>query len=196
MVGAIEGSDALGFESDLWASANKMRGNMDASEYKHVVLPLVFLKYISDAFEDIHADLVARGRNAERRDEYLAKGVFWVPEKGRWNGIVEKAMDPSIGIIIDDAIISLKALLKANSVFDLIFIDADKNNWEKYDPYYFDNKIEGTFDTIICINVISAVSSKIRKEILNNIQELLNENGKAYLSVPRNTMLKILSAFS
>ncbi|MBJ87043.1 MAG: hypothetical protein CL461_02275, partial [Acidimicrobiaceae bacterium] len=60
MVGAIEGSDALGFESDLWASANKMRGNMDASEYKHVVLPLVFLKYISDAFEDIHADLVAR----------------------------------------------------------------------------------------------------------------------------------------
>jgi len=103
MVGAVEGSDVLGFENELWASANKMRGNMDASEYKHVVLPLVFLKYISDAFEDIHADLTARGRNAELRDEYLAKGVFWVPEKGRWNAIVEKARDPSIGIIIDDA---------------------------------------------------------------------------------------------
>jgi len=103
MVAVAEGSDALGFENELWASANKMRGNMDASEYKHVVLPLVFLKYISDAFEDIHADLIARGRNAERRDEYLAKGVFWVPEKGRWNAIVEKATDPSIGIIIDDA---------------------------------------------------------------------------------------------
>ena len=68
--------------------------------------------------------------------------------------------------------------------------DADKNNWEKYDPYYFDNKIEGNFDTIVCINVISAVSSKIRKEILNNIQELLNESGKAYLSVPRNIPVK------
>ena len=103
MVAVAEGSDALGFENELWASANKMRGNMDASEYKHVVLPLVFLKYISDAFEDIHADLIARGRNAELRDEYLAQGVFWVPEKGRWNAIVEKARDPSIGIIIDDA---------------------------------------------------------------------------------------------
>ena len=97
------GSDSLGFENDLWDAANKLRGHMDASEYKHVVLPLVFLKYISDAFDDIHADLVSRGRNAERRDEYLAKGVFWVPEKSRWNGIVEKATDPSIGIIIDDA---------------------------------------------------------------------------------------------
>jgi type I restriction enzyme M protein len=99
----LEGSDALGFENELWASANKLRGNMDASEYKHVVLPLVFLKYISDAFEDIHASLVSRGRNPENRDEYIAKGVFWVPEKGRWNNLVENATDPSIGIMIDDA---------------------------------------------------------------------------------------------
>jgi type I restriction enzyme M protein len=98
-----DGSDALGFENELWASANKLRGNMDASEYKHVVLPLVFLKYISDAFEDIHASLVSRGRNSENRDEYIAKGVFWVPEKGRWNNLVENATDPSIGIMIDDA---------------------------------------------------------------------------------------------
>lgn len=98
-----EGSDALGFESDLWASANKMRGKMDASEYKHVVLPLVFLKYISDSFEDLHANLVSRGRNPEIRDEYIAKGVFWVPEKARWSGIVRQATDPSIGIVIDDA---------------------------------------------------------------------------------------------
>ena len=98
-----EGSDVLGFENELWSSANKLRGNMDASEYKHVVLPLVFLKYISDAFEDIHASLVSRGRNPENRDEYIAKGVFWVPEKGRWNNLVENATDPSIGIMIDDA---------------------------------------------------------------------------------------------
>ena len=99
----LEGSDALGFENELWASANKLRGNMDASEYKHVVLPLVFLKYISDAFEDIHASLVSRDRNPENRDEYIAEGVFWVPEKGRWNNLVENATDPSIGIMIDDA---------------------------------------------------------------------------------------------
>ena len=60
-----EGSDALGFENELWASANTMRGNMDAAEYKHVVLPLVFLKYISDSSEDLHANLVSRGRNPE-----------------------------------------------------------------------------------------------------------------------------------
>ena len=98
-----EGSDALGFESDLWASANKLRGSMDAAEYKHVVLPLVFLKYISDAFEDIRASLVSRGRNPENRDEYIAKGVFWVPEKGRWSRLVGNATDPTIGIMIDDA---------------------------------------------------------------------------------------------
>jgi type I restriction enzyme M protein len=98
-----EGSDALGFEDKLWASANKMRGSMEASQYKHVVLPLVFLKYISDAFEDTHSMLVSKGRNPELRDEYVARGIFWVPEKGRWNHVVKNAMDPTIGIIIDDA---------------------------------------------------------------------------------------------
>ena len=106
-----EGSDALGFESDLWASANKMRGNMDAAEYKHVVLPLVFLKYISDAFEDTHARLTEEGRNPEIRDEYLARGIFWVPEEARWTSIVERATDPTIGVIIDDA---MEAIGKEN----------------------------------------------------------------------------------
>ena len=94
-----EGSDALGFEDKLWASANKMRGSMEASRYKHVVLPLVFLKYISDAFEDTHSMLVSKGRNPELRDEYIAKGIFWVPEEGRWNYVVKNAMNPKIGII-------------------------------------------------------------------------------------------------
>ena len=99
----MEGSDALGFENELWDAANRLRGNMDASEYKHVVLPLIFLKYISDAFEDLHAALVARNRNAENRDEYLAKGIFWVPASARWSDIVQQATDPQIGIIIDSA---------------------------------------------------------------------------------------------
>ena len=105
-----EGSDALGFENDLWASANAMRGNMDASEYKHVVLPLVFLKYISDSFEDLHASLVSRGRNAENRDEYIAKGIFWVPQKARWSALVQQANDPSIGILIDEAMEAIEAM--------------------------------------------------------------------------------------
>jgi len=98
-----EGSDSLGFERDLWKSADKMRGNMDASEYKHVVLPLVFLKYISDAYEDLRANLTERGRNPDNKDEYIAKGVYVVPKKARWTSIVEQAMDPNIGVIIDDA---------------------------------------------------------------------------------------------
>ena len=64
--------------------------------------------------------------------------------------------------------------------------DAEVNNWESYDPYYNDIKIEGLFDTIVCTNVLSAVSSKIRKEIIENIQELLEDYGLAYLIAPRN----------
>ena len=80
------GSGSLGFEEKLWLSADKMRGNMDAAEYKHVVLGLIFLKYISDAFEEKH-DGAARGgpgADPEDRDEYLADNVFWVPQEARW----------------------------------------------------------------------------------------------------------------
>jgi hypothetical protein len=68
--------------------------------------------------------------------------------------------------------------------------DAEVNNWESYDPYYNDIKIEGLFDTIVCTNVLSAVSSKIRKEIIENIRDLLNDNGNAYFAIPRNLPLK------
>ena len=106
-----EGSDALGFESDLWASANKLRGSMDAAEYKHVVLPLVFLKYISDAFEDTHAILTEEGRNLRLEMNTPARGIFWVPEEARWTGTGERATDPTIGVIIDDA---MEAIGKEN----------------------------------------------------------------------------------
>ncbi len=77
----------LGFEAKLWAAADKLRSNMDAAEYKHVVLGLIFLKYISDAFEEQHAKLVAgkgdyAGADPEDPDEYRAENVFWVPEGG------------------------------------------------------------------------------------------------------------------
>ncbi len=103
----MDGSDALGFESDLWASCNKLRGKMDASEYKHYVLPIVFLKYISDAFEDTYDKLTEMGRDPDIRDEYIARGIFWVPENSRWTGIVKRAKDPAIGVIIDEAMESI-----------------------------------------------------------------------------------------
>src|SRR5580704_14998955 len=79
----------LGFEAKLWLAADKLRNNMDAAEYKHVVLGLIFLKYISDAFEELHTALVAgkadyEGSDPEDPDEYRANNVFWVPKEARW----------------------------------------------------------------------------------------------------------------
>ena len=77
----------LGFEQTLWQAADKLRGNMDASDYKHVVLGLIFLKYISDAFEERHAALKNEPHaNPEDRDEYAAENVFWVPKAARSRG--------------------------------------------------------------------------------------------------------------
>ncbi len=78
----------LGFESKLWAAADALRNNMDAAEYKHVVLGLIFLKYISDAFEAKHSELEtqkAQGADPEDPDEYRAASIFWVPKEGRWS---------------------------------------------------------------------------------------------------------------
>ena len=85
---ARESSTAnIGFEAKLWLAADKLRGTMDAAEYKHVVLGLLFLKYISDAFDELHQKLVESDGDPEDRDEYVAGGVFWVPAAARnaWN---------------------------------------------------------------------------------------------------------------
>ncbi len=96
-------NDSLAFERDLWASCNKMRGKTDASEYKHVVLPLIFLKYISDVFQDTYTKLEEEGKNPESEKEYLERKVFWVPKKARWKGIVNREDNQNIGQIIDIA---------------------------------------------------------------------------------------------
>ena len=94
----------LGFEGKLWSAADKMRNNMDAAEYKHVVLGLIFLKYVSDAFDELHGWLEKKpDSDPEDRDEYVAKRVFYVPEKARWNYLMNNAKKPEIGGIIDDA---------------------------------------------------------------------------------------------
>jgi type I restriction enzyme M protein len=106
----------LGFEEKLWKAADKMRSNMDAAEYKHVVLGLIFLKYISDAFEDKHTDLVEEDTTkyivSEDRDEYAADNIFFVPKKARWKLIQENAKKPEIGKIIDEA---MEAIEKENA---------------------------------------------------------------------------------
>ncbi len=100
---------SLGFEKEIWSAADKLRGNMDASEYKHVVLGLIFLKYISDSFEERYHELVEEGAGfEEERDEYLAYNIFYVPEKARWDYIAKHANDQEIGQIIDNAMVEIE----------------------------------------------------------------------------------------
>src|SRR5256884_9845952 len=96
----------LGFETKLWAAADALRNNMDAAEYKPVVLGLIFLKYISDAFEAKHAELAAQraqGADPEDPDEYRAVSIFWVPPEARWAYLKSMAPQPTIGQLVDDA---------------------------------------------------------------------------------------------
>jgi type I restriction enzyme M protein len=99
----------LGFEAKLWLAADKLRSNMDAAEYKHVVLGLIFLKYISDAFEEKHAQLIKEpGADPEDPDEYKAENVFWVPPGARWSYLQNSAKQPEIGKIVDDAMVAIE----------------------------------------------------------------------------------------
>ncbi len=101
----------LGFEKELWKAADALRNNMDAAEYKHVVLGLIFLKYISDAFEEKHARLEEEreeGANPEDPDEYRAENIFWVPKEARWQHLLANAKQPAIGRLIDDAMVAIE----------------------------------------------------------------------------------------
>ena len=120
-----ENGATLGFEAKLYQAADKLRNNLDAAEYKHVVLGLIFLKYISDAFEEKHGWLLKESANpnseyyikeetaryqiAEDRDEYLAENIFYVPEKARWTYLQARAKQPEIGTLVDDAMITIEA---------------------------------------------------------------------------------------
>ena len=111
-------------EPTLWAAADKLRGNMDAAEYKHVALGLIFLKYISDAFEEFRGKLKQDIENPESelyvkkpedrlatledRDEYVAANIFWVPKEARWQHLLANAKQPTIGKTLDDAMIAIE----------------------------------------------------------------------------------------
>lgn len=114
----------LGFEEKLWLAADKLRGHMDSGEHKHVVLGLVFLKYISDVFDERHARLLeeaadpksdyyvkeakARYGVAEDRDEYTTESIFWVPKEAPWSFLQSRAKQLIIGKLIDDAMVAIE----------------------------------------------------------------------------------------
>jgi type I restriction enzyme M protein len=111
MTQANNNSATIGFESELWSAADMLRSNMDAAEYKHVVLGLIFLKYISDAFEEVHARLtseVSQGADPEDPDEYRAVNIFWVPQGARWSYLQANARQPTIGKLVDEAMLSIE----------------------------------------------------------------------------------------
>jgi len=108
---AKDAGATVGYEAQLWQMADALRGSMDAAEYKHVVLGLIFLKYISDAFEERHAKLVAekaKGADPEDPDEYRAQSIFWVPPEARWAHLKAQARQPTIGQLVDDAMAGIE----------------------------------------------------------------------------------------
>lgn len=105
------GGATIGYEAELWKMADALRGNMDAAEYKHVVLGLIFLKYISDAFDEQHEKLMAEkseGADPEDPDEYRAQNIFWVPQEARWVKLKNQARQPEIGRLVNDAMIAIE----------------------------------------------------------------------------------------
>ncbi len=101
----------LGFERELWQAADALRSNMDAAEYKHVLLGLIFLKSISDVFEEQHARLVAeqdQGADPEAPDEYRALNIFRVPKEARWSHLLANAKQPTIGKVVDEAMLAIE----------------------------------------------------------------------------------------
>lgn len=105
----MKDNSEIGFEKELWASADKLRGSMDSSEYKYVILGLVFLKYISDKFQERYNELVKEGEGFEEdKDAYTENNIFFVPEKSRFEYITKNARLPEIGNIIDKAMLEIE----------------------------------------------------------------------------------------
>lgn len=106
---SIDNGSDLGIEAALFKAADKLRGNMEPSDYKHVALGLIFLKHISDGFEAKRAELLAEyPEGAEDPDEYLADNIFWVPQEARWSHLQASAKQPTIGKLIDEAMIAIE----------------------------------------------------------------------------------------
>ncbi|MCY3886091.1 MAG: class I SAM-dependent DNA methyltransferase [Chloroflexi bacterium] len=111
MAATAQSSSVADYRSELWRMADALRGSMDAAEYKHVVLGLIFLKYVSDAFKEAHARIEAlrdEGADPEDPDEYRGDNIFWVPPEARWTYLQSQARQPSIGRLVDDAMTAIE----------------------------------------------------------------------------------------
>lgn len=152
----------IGFEEKLWAAADKMRGNMDPSEYKHVVLGLIFLKYISDSFKEQHEKVLKEDgeQEAEDKDYYTAENVFWVPKVARWSFLKDNAKKPEIGKLIDDAMIAIE---KENP--ELKGVLAKDYAREALDK----RRLGGVIDIISDVDLVE--DKKSNKDVLGRIYE-------------------------
>lgn len=153
----------LGFEQTLWQAADKLRGHLDAAEYKNVVLGLIFLKYISDAFEKVYAQLELQrdqGADPEDRDEYIAERVFWVPKEARWSVLQSNAKQPTIGNLIDQA---MQAIERDNpSLRGVLPGNYGRATLDK-------QRLGGLVDLISSINFVDEESRK--QDILGRVYE-------------------------
>ena len=160
-----DSSANIGFEAKLWLTADKLRNNMDAAEYKHVVLGLIFLKYISDSFEEHYNKLKEgkgdyQGSDPEDKDEYKAENVFWVPKIARWSFLQANAKQPTIGKLIDDAMVAIER--------DNIRLKGSLNN--NYGRADLDkNRLGELIDLIGSIQLVDAASRS--KDVLGRVFE-------------------------
>jgi len=109
----LENMDTKELEKQLWAAADKLRGNINSSDYKYVVLGLIFLKYVSDAFTEQYKKAESENFDPEDRDFYLADNVFWIPKEARWDNLTANAKQPNIGVLVDEA---MEAIERDNPV--------------------------------------------------------------------------------
>lgn len=153
----------LGIEATLFAAADKLRGHLDAAEYKNVVLGLIFLKYISDAFEQLHSELLvqqSQGADPEDRDEYRAKNIFWVPKEARWSVLKANAKQPTIGKLIDDAMLAIER--DNPSLTGMLPGNYGRSSLDK-------EKLGGLIDLISGINFVDEEARK--QDILGRVYE-------------------------
>ena len=155
-------SKELNIEDKLWQAADALRGSMDASEYRNVVLGLIFLKYVSDAFNEKYTELVNSDypEDAEDKDNYLAENIFWVPKEARWENIKKAAKTPQIGEVIDNA---MDAIEKDNDEIRGIL----SKNYES--PDLDKTRLGAVVDLISDINVGSKESQD--KDVLGRVYE-------------------------
>lgn len=155
------GTTNIGFEEKLWEAADKLRSNMDAAEYKHVVLGLIFLKYVSDSFLEKYEKLKAEGYGDEEdRDEYIADNVFWVPAEARWEIIKAHATNADVGEVIDKA---MEAIEKENDSLKGVLT-------KNYSRPELDKTRLGELVTLFT-NIDVGTSSAQEKDVLGRVYE-------------------------